>query len=99
MVQNVTKMDITAYLTLKYGCDKIKMEVKRMNKRIVCNPKICGGEPCIKGTRIPVRVILSHIAAGEDYSSILKQFPRIKKEDILACLDYASYLATEKAVI
>lgn len=70
-----------------------------MNERIVSNPRVCGGAPCIKGTRIPVHVILSHIAAEEDYGSILKEFPRIKQEDILACLEYASYLATEKAVI
>ncbi len=70
-----------------------------MTKRIVSIPQVCGGEPCIKGTRIPVHVILSHIAAGEEYSSILKQFPRIQKKDILACLEYASYLATEKSVI
>ena len=70
-----------------------------MTKRIVSTPQVCGGEPCIKGTRIPVHVILSHIAAGEEYSSILKQFPRIQKKDILACLEYASYLATEKSVI
>jgi uncharacterized protein (DUF433 family) len=70
-----------------------------MNKRIVSNPEVCGGEPCIKGTRIPVHVILSHIAAGDDYSLILEQFPRIQQEDIVACLEYASYLATEKSVI
>lgn len=70
-----------------------------MNKRITSNSQVCGGEPCIKGTRIPVHVILSHIAAGEDYATILKQFPRLKKEDLLACLDYASYLATEKYVM
>ncbi len=70
-----------------------------MNERIISNPQVCGGEPCIKGTRIPVHVILSHIAAEEDYVSILKEFPRIKQEDILACLEYASYLATEKAII
>ena len=70
-----------------------------MTKRIVSTPQVCGGEPCIKGTRIPVHVILSHIAADEEYSSILKQFPRIQKKDILACLEYASYLATEKSVI
>jgi uncharacterized protein (DUF433 family) len=70
-----------------------------MNERIVSDPKVCGGEPCIKGTRIPVHVILSHIAAGDDYSLILEQFPRIQQEDIVACLEYASYLATEKSVI
>jgi len=67
-----------------------------MKDRIISNPNICGGEPCIKGTRIPVHIILSHLAAGDDFSTILKNFPRIKVEDIRACLEYASYLATEK---
>ena len=70
-----------------------------MNPRIVSDPTICGGEPSIKGTRVPVHVILSHLAAGEDYETILKQFPRINKEDIHACLEYASFLATEKTVV
>jgi len=67
-----------------------------MNERITSDPQICGGEPCIKGTRIPVRIILSHIAAGEDYSRILKQFPRIEMKGIMVYLDYATYLATGK---
>lgn len=69
-----------------------------MNPRIVSDPQICGGEPCIRGTRIPVQVILSHLAAGEDHPTLLKQFPRLTHEDILACLEYAAYLATEKVV-
>ena len=72
---------------------------KKMNERITSDPQVCGGEPCIKGTRIPVRIILSHIAAGEDNTVILKQFPHITQEDIIACLEYASYLATEKSII
>jgi len=79
-----------------------KMERKKVlgwkNSRIVSDPNICGEEPCIRDTRIPVYVILSHIAAGEDYDTILKNFPRLKLEDILDCLEYAAYLATEKAV-
>lgn len=64
--------------------------------RIMVDPEICGGEPCIKGTRIPVHIILSHLAGGEDYDIIIKNFPRVTREDILACLEYAAYLATEK---
>ena len=67
-----------------------------MNPRIVSSLEICGGEPCIRGTRIPVHVILSHLAAGEDHQAVLKQFPRLTREDILACLEYAAFLATEK---
>ena len=67
-----------------------------MNPRVVSDPNICGGEPCVKGTRIPVHIVLSHLAAGEDYETLFKHFPRLTKEDILACLEYASFLATEK---
>jgi len=70
----------------------------RMNPRISSDPAICGGEPCIAGTRIPARVILSHLAAGDSVETILAEFPRIKKADIDACLEYAAYLCTEKAV-
>ena len=69
-----------------------------MNDRIVSNPEICGGEPCVAGTRISVSVVLSHLAAGESYEEILKNFPRLKYEDILAVLDFAAFLSQEKAV-
>ena len=69
-----------------------------MSNRIISDPSICSGEPCIAGTRIPVSIILNHLAAGESYDEILKQFPRITKEDILAALEYAAYLTTEKII-
>ncbi|MCD5408182.1 DUF433 domain-containing protein [Candidatus Bipolaricaulota bacterium] len=70
----------------------------KLSSRIVSNPEICGGEPCVAGTRIPVWVVLSHLATGEDIDTVLRNFPRLTREDILACLEYASYLAMEKAV-
>lgn len=70
-----------------------------MNERIVSDPNICGGEPCIKGTRIPVHIILSHLAADDGFETILNNFPRITKEDIKACLEFASFLATEKEMV
>lgn len=69
-----------------------------MDPRIASHPSICGGEAVVKGTRIPVHVVLSHLAAGEAEKDILESFPALTHEDILACLDYAGYLATEKAV-
>ena len=66
-----------------------------MTERIVSDVKICGGEPCVKDTRIPVRVILSHLAAGDTVEHIVQDFPKLTKDDIRACLEYASYLATE----
>jgi len=67
-----------------------------MNERIVADPKICGGEPCIKGTRIPVKVVLSHLAAGESHADIVGNFPSLTEADVRACLEFASYLATER---
>lgn len=69
-----------------------------MNPRVISDSDVCGGEHCIIGTRIPVHVILSHLAAGENYETVLREFPRLTSEDILACLEYASFLATEKVV-
>ena len=53
------------------------------------------GEPCVKGTRIPVKVILSHLAAGDTSKDLCKDFPNLTETDIRACLEYASYLAAE----
>ena len=66
-------------------------------ERIVSDPKICSGKPCIKGTRIPVHIILDLLAAGENFDGIKKAYPNIIEEDIRACLSYASLLADEEA--
>lgn len=71
-----------------------------MNKsveRIVSDPMICSGKPCIKGTRIPVHIVLDLLAAGEDFEGIKKAYPNITDEDIKACLNYAAILADEEA--
>lgn len=69
-----------------------------MSKHIEANPNICGGEPCVKGTRISVSVILSHLAAGEDAQTLLKNFPKLTLEDVYDCLKFASELAHEKVL-
>ncbi len=71
--------------------------MERVITRIVSDPKICSGKPCIKRTRIPVHIILDLLAAGEDYQGIKKAYPNITDEDIRACLAYASSLADEEA--
>ena len=64
--------------------------------RVVSDINICGGEPSVKGTRIPVRVVLSHLAAGESLKELLRNFPKLTEQDVKACLEYASYLAAER---
>jgi uncharacterized protein (DUF433 family) len=58
----------------------------KKENRVVSDIRICGGEPCVKGTRIPVRVVLSHLAAGDSVRDVLEDFPRLTKSDIQACL-------------
>ncbi len=73
--------------------------MKELLKRITCNPLICSDKPCIKGTRIPVHMILDLLAADEDYASIKSAYPSIIDEDIRAAVAYRSYLADEEAGI
>ena len=56
---------------------------------IELNPRVCNGMPVIKGTRIPISVIIEQIAEGESWDSILLGYPEIRKEDIQAALLYA----------
>jgi uncharacterized protein (DUF433 family) len=68
------------------------------HKRIESDPLILRGKPCIKGTRIPVALILGYLAAGRDTQEILRQFPDLTAEDVAATLDYARELADFEAV-
>lgn len=58
-------------------------------KRIEINPKVCNGKPVIKGTRIPVSIILEQLAEGESWEKILSGYPELTREDIHAALHYA----------
>lgn len=67
-----------------------------MNDRITIDPNICHGQACIKGTRIPVHQIIGMLANGDTIEELLKEYPSITRDDILACLDYAASLAEEQ---
>ncbi|MBS3808400.1 MAG: DUF433 domain-containing protein [Bacteroidales bacterium] len=62
-------------------------------ERITIDPAICNGKPTIRGMRIAVKTILEYIAAGETFDNILAAYPVLEKEDITACLEFASRLA------
>lgn len=51
------------------------MDMKKLTDRIVYDPKICSGKPCIKGTRIPVHIILDLLAAGESQWALRRHIP------------------------
>lgn len=56
---------------------------------IVSTPDVLRGKPRIKGTRIPVSLILGYLAAGNTHEQIIQEFPDVSKQQISACLDYA----------
>jgi len=64
-------------------------------QRIVRNPKICGGEPVFKGTRVTLRTVLASLAAGDSAKAILADFPSLKQEDIQAAIAFAAASAEE----
>jgi len=66
--------------------------------RIELDPRVCNGKAVIKGTRIPVSVILDQVANGDAWDDIVKGFPELKKEDIKAALLYASALLDQSEV-
>ena len=57
------------------------------------------GKPCLKGTRIPVYLILEKLAAGETSESILSAYPQLGHEHIKASLEYAARLAADEIVL
>ena len=64
-------------------------------ERIVVDPEVLAGKPVIRGTRLAVELILELLAAGQTEQDLLTNTPGLTREDILACLSYASYLAHE----
>lgn len=62
---------------------------KGYEKRIVRDPKTCGGEPVFRGTRVTLRTVLASLAAGDSAMDILADFPSLKPEGIPAAVAFA----------
>ena len=67
-------------------------------ERIISHPDLRGGEPCIKGTRIPVSIIVGSLAQGMTREEILREYPQLTNEDISAALMYASESVQQESV-
>lgn len=64
--------------------------------RVVVDPTICAGRPCIRGTRIPIAVVLDGLAEGLTSDEIIDHYPQLTLDDIRAALAYAGELAREQ---
>ena len=71
----------------------------RFPARVEANPAVMMGKPCIKGTRIPVYLVLEKMAAGETLEQLLEAYPQLAREDLNACLEYAAAIAADEVVL
>jgi uncharacterized protein (DUF433 family) len=67
-------------------------------ERIVIDPSILVGKPVVKGTRLAVEFIVDLLAQGWSQEEILRNYPGLTKEDISACLKYASLILKSEKV-
>ena len=75
-----------------------KMTREELLSRITINPNVCFGKPCIRGHRIWVSLILDFLASGMSAEEILREYPDLTGEDILACVAYGAEMARERYV-
>ena len=71
------------------------MTHEELLNRVVVDPKVCTGKPCIRGTRIYIAVILDALAEGLTPEEIIDHYPPLTLEDIHAALAYAAELSRE----
>ncbi len=66
--------------------------------RISIDPDVCGGKPCIKGTRIWVSLILDLLASGMSEAELLSEYPGLTHDDVLAALAYGAEAARDRVI-
>jgi uncharacterized protein (DUF433 family) len=71
----------------------------RFPDRIEAKTTVMMGKPCVRGTRIPVYLLLEKMAAGESFEKLLRAYSQLTAEDLRACLEYAAALAAEEIVL
>jgi uncharacterized protein (DUF433 family) len=62
--------------------------------RITVNPAVCGGQPTVRGLRIPVALIVRHVAQGQTVDEVLGEYPELEPDDVRQALLYAAWLAS-----
>ncbi len=68
-------------------------------ERITIDPDVMGGQPCIRGLRIPVHLIVKLFATGRTRGEILEDYPELEEEDITQALEYAAWATSEKILM
>ena len=71
------------------------MTYEELLGRVIADPNICGGKPCIRGTRIYIAIILDALSEGLTPEQIVDHYPSLEPDDIKAALAYAAELSRE----
>lgn len=64
--------------------------------RVTVDPQVFQGQPCIRGMRIPVSLIVKLVSAGKTTDEIIDDYPELEKEDIRQALEFAAWVTSEK---
>jgi uncharacterized protein (DUF433 family) len=72
--------------------------VNRLLDRISIDPDICGGRPCIKGTRVWVALVLDFLADGMSEAELLTEYPQLTHEDVMAAIAYGAEMSRERVL-
>jgi uncharacterized protein (DUF433 family) len=73
-------------------------EMNNLLDRISIDPAVCGGRPCIRGTRIWVSLILDMLAEGMSESDLRAEYPVLAHEDVLAAIAYGAEAARDRVI-
>lgn len=76
----------------------MSMAERAIENRIVVDPAVMVGKPIIRGTRITVELILRQLAQGRTVEALLRNYPHLEKDDIYACIAYATDLVEGERV-
>jgi uncharacterized protein (DUF433 family) len=75
------------------------IKIARRHARIAATPEVMGGKPCIKGTRIPVDLILRYLGDGQSSEQIVEAFPGLTALDVRAAVAFAADVVADEAVV
>jgi uncharacterized protein (DUF433 family) len=73
-------------------------DMTELLERISIDPAVCGGKPCIRGTRIWVSLVLDFLASGMSEKELLADYPQLTHEDVLAAIAYGAEAARERVL-
>ena len=75
------------------------LRLANRHPRISVKPEVMAGKPCVKGTRIPVDLILRYLGNGQSIEDILEAFPGLGVEDVRAAAAFAADVVADEAVV